>query len=88
MRKMNLLNINKASYIVYCAECNYEVIKEEESGKIVVVIESNKDTRALSEAYNMARKGQVFLDVEDIIEFLAIQEDIRNKVADARRRNR
>ncbi len=88
MRKMNLLNINKASYIVYCAECSYEVIKEEESGKIVVQVDSNKDTRALSEAYNMARKGQVCLDVEDIIEFLAIQEDIRNKVADMRRRNR
>ena len=88
MRKMNLLNINKSAYIVYSANCSYEVIKEEESGKIVVQVPMNKDTKVLSEAYNEGRKGGIALDVEDIIEFLAIQEDIRNKVADARRRSR
>ena len=88
MRKLNILNVNKSAYIIYSAGCSWEVVREKDSGKTVVQIDKNKDTMALGDAYNMARKGQVFLDVEDIIEFLAIQEDIRNKVADARRRNR
>ena len=85
MRKINILNVNKASYIIYASGCNWEVVKEEDSGKTVVQIDKNKDTMALGDAYNVARKENVCLEIEDLIEFLKLQEDIRNAVFDKRR---
>ena len=85
MRKINILNVNKASYIIYASGCNWNVVKEEDSGKTVVQIDKNKDTMALGDAYNLARKENVCLEIEDLIEFLRIQEDIRNAVFDKRR---
>lgn len=85
MRKLNILNVNKASYIIYANGCSWEVVKEEDSGKTVVQVDKNKDTMALADAYNMARKENVCLEIEDLIEFLKIQEDIRNAVFDKRR---
>ena len=85
MRKMNLLNINKASYIVYSSGCSWEVVREEDSGKTVVQIDKNKDTMALGDAYNLARKENIALEIEDLIEFLRIQESVRNAVFDKRR---
>ena len=40
---------------------------------------------ALANAYNVARKENVCLEIEDLIEFLRIQESVRNKVFDKRR---
>ena len=85
MRKMNLLNINKASYIIYASGCNWEVVTEKDSGKTVVQIDKNKDTMALGDAYNVARKENIALEIEDLIEFLSIQESVRNAVFDKRR---
>ena len=85
MRKLNILNVNKASYIIYASGCNWEVVKEEDSGKTVVQVDKNKDTMALGDAYNVARKENVCLEIEDLIEFLRIQESVRNKVFDKRR---
>ena len=85
MRKINILNVNKASYIIYASGCNWEVVTEKDSGKTVVQIDKNKDTMALGDAYNVARKENVCLEIEDLIEFLKLQEDIRNKVFDKRR---
>jgi hypothetical protein len=85
MRKINILNVNKASYIIYASGCNWEVVKEEDSGKTVVQVDKNKDTMALADAYNVARKENVCLEIEDLIEFLSIQESVRNKVFDKRR---
>ena len=85
MRKINILNVNKASYIIYSSGCNWNVVKEEDSGKTVVQIDKNKDTMALGDAYNLARKENVCLEIEDLIEFLSIQESVRNKVFDKRR---
>lgn len=85
MRKINILNVNKASYIIYSAGCNWNVVREEDSGKTVVQIDKNKDTMALGDAYNVARKENVCLEIEDLIEFLKLQEDIRNAVFDKRR---
>ena len=85
MRKINILNVNKASYIIYRSGCNWEVVTEKDSGKTVVQIDKNKDTIALADVYNMARKENVCLEIEDLIEFLRIQESVRNKVFDKRR---
>ena len=85
MRKINILNVNKASYIIYASGCNWEVVTEKDSGKTVVQIDKNKDTMALGDAYNVARKENVCLEIEDLIEILKLQEDIRNKVFDKRR---
>lgn len=85
MRKLNILNVNKASYIIYASGCNWEVVREEDSGKTVVQVDKNKDTMALADAYNMARKENVCLEIEDLIEFLSIQESVRNAVFDKRR---
>lgn len=85
MRKINILNVNKASYIIYASGCNWEVVTEKDSGKTVVQIDKNKDTIALADVYNMARKENVCLEIEDLIEFLRIQESVRNKVFDKRR---
>ena len=85
MRKINILNVNKASYIIYASGCNWEVVTEKDSGKTVVQIDKNKDTMALGDAYNVARKENVCLEIEDLIEFLRIQESVRNKVFDKRR---
>ena len=85
MRKLNILNVNKASYIIYASGCNWEVVKEKDSGKTVVQIDKNKDTMALGDAYNLARKDGICLEIEDLIEFLSIQESVRNKVFDKRR---
>ena len=85
MRKLNILNVNKASYIIYASGCNWNVVKDEDSGKTVVQIDKNKDTMALGDAYNVARKDGICLEIEDLIEFLRIQESVRNKVFDKRR---
>ena len=85
MRKLNILNVNKASYIIYASGCNWEVVKEKDSGKTVVQIDKNQDTMALGDAYNLARKDGICLEIEDLIEFLSIQESVRNKVFDKRR---
>ena len=85
MRKLNILNVNKASYIIYSSGCNWNVVKEEDSGKTVVQIDKNKDTMALGDAYNLARKDGICLEIEDLIEFLSIQESVRNKVFDKRK---
>ena len=85
MRKLNILNVNKASYIIYASGCNWEVVKEEDSGKTVVQVDKNKDTMALADAYNMARKENIALEIEDLIEFLKLQESVRNAVFDKRR---
>ena len=85
MRKLNILNVNKASYIIYASGCNWEVVREEDSGKTVVQIDKNKDTMALGDAYNLARKDGICLEIEDLIEFLSIQESVRNKVFDKRK---
>lgn len=85
MRKINILNVNKASYIIYSSGCNWNVVKEEDSGKTVVQIDKNKDTMALGDAYNLARKDGICLEIEDLIEFLSIQESVRNKVFDKRK---
>ena len=85
MRKLNILNVNKASYIIYASGCNWEVVKEEDSGKTVVQVDKNKDTIALANAYNVARKENVCLEIEDLIEFLRIQESVRNAVFDKRK---
>ena len=85
MRKLNILNVNKSAYIIYSSGCNWNVVKEEDSGKTVVQIDKNKDTMALGDAYNLARKENIALEIEDLIEFLKIQEDIRNAVFDKRR---
>ena len=85
MRKINILNVNKASYIIYASGCNWEVVKEEDSGKTVVQVDKNKDTMALADAYNIARKENIALEIEDLIEFLKLQESVRNKVFDKRR---
>ena len=85
MRKINILNVNKASYIIYASGCSWEVVTEKDSGKTVVQVDKNKDTMALANAYNMARKENVCLEIEDLIEFLRIQESVRNKVFDKRR---
>ena len=85
MRKLNILNVNKASYIIYASGCSWEVVREEDSGKTVVQVDKNKDIIALADAYNIARKENVCLEIEDLIEFLKLQEDIRNAVFDKRR---
>ena len=85
MRKLNILNVNKASYIIYSSGCNWNVVKEEDTNKVVVQVDKNKDTMALADVYNMARKENVCLEIEDLIEFLRIQEDIRNAVFDKRK---
>ena len=85
MRKLNILNVNKASYIIYASGCNWEVVREEDSGKTVVQVDKNKDTIALADAYNVARKDGICLEIEDLIEFLSIQESVRNAVFDKRR---
>ena len=85
MRKLNILNVNKASYIIYTSGCNWEVVREEDSGKTVVQVDKSKDTMALANAYNVARKENVCLEIEDLIEFLKIQESVRNTVFDKRR---
>ena len=85
MRKINILNVNKASYIIYASGCNWEVVTEKDSGKTVVQVDKNKDTMALADAYNVARKENVCLEIEDLIEFLRIQENVRNAVFDKRR---
>ena len=85
MRKLNILNVNKASYIIYASGCNWEVVKEKDSGKTVVQIDKNKDTMALADAYNVARKDGICLEIEDLIEFLSIQESVRNAVFDKRK---
>ena len=85
MRKINILNVNKASYIIYASGCNWEVVTEKDSGKTVVQIDKNKDTMALGDAYNVARKENIALEIEDLIEFLKLQEDVRNAVFDKRR---
>lgn len=85
MRKLNILNVNKASYIIYASGCNWEVVTEKDSGKTVVQVDKSKDTMALANAYNVARKENVCLEIEDLIEFLSIQESVRNKVFDKRR---
>lgn len=85
MRKINILNVNKASYIIYASGCSWEVVREEDSGKIVVQVNKSKDTIALADAYNVARKENVCLEIEDLIEFLRIQESVRNAVFDKRR---
>ena len=85
MRKLNILNVNKASYIIYASGCSWEVVKEEDSGKTVVQVNKSKDTMALADAYNVARKENIALEIEDLIEFLSIQESVRNKVMDKRR---
>ena len=85
MRKLNILNVNKSAYIIYASGCNWEVVREEDSGKTVVQVDKSKDTMALANAYNMARKENVCLEIEDLIEFLKLQEDIRNAVFDKRR---
>ena len=36
MRKLNILNVNKASYIIYSSGCNWNVVKEEDTNKVVV----------------------------------------------------
>ena len=85
MRKINILNVNKASYIIYASGCNWEVVREEDSGKTVVQVNKSKDTMALGDAYNLARKDGICLEIEDLIEFLSIQESVRNAVFDKRR---
>ena len=85
MRKLNILNVNKASYIIYASGCNWEVVAEKDSGKTVVQIDKNKDTMALGDAYNVARKDGICLEIEGLIEFLKIQEDVRNAVFNKRR---
>ena len=85
MRKLNVLNVNKASYIIYASGCNWEVVTEKDSGKTVVQVDKSKDTMALANAYNMARKENIALEIEDLIEFLSIQESLRNAVFDKRR---
>ena len=85
MTKLNILNVNKASYIIYASGCSWEVVREEDSGKTVVQVDKNKDTIALADVYNMARKENIALEIEDLIEFLKIQEDIRNAVFDKRK---
>ena len=85
MRKLNILNVNKSAYIIYSAGCNWEVVREEDSGKTVVQVDKSKDTMALANAYNVARKDGICLEIEDLIEFLKIQESVRNKVFDKRR---
>lgn len=85
MRKLNILNANKASYIIYASGCNWEVVEEEDSGKTVVQVDKNRDTMALADAYNLARKDGIALEIEDLIEFLSIQEDVRNATFDKRR---
>ena len=85
MRKLNILNVNKASYIIYSSGCNWNVAKEEDTNKVVVQVDKNKDTMALGDAYNLARKDGICLEIEDLIEFLKIQEDIRNAVFDKRK---
>ena len=85
MRKINILNVNKASYIIYASGCNWEVVREEDSGKTVVQVDKNKDTMALADAYNVARKENVCLEIEDLIEFLRVQESVRNTVFDKRK---
>ena len=85
MRKLNILNVNKSAYIIYASGCNWEVVTEKDSGKTVVQIDKNKDTMALGDAYNVARKENIALEIEDLIEFLKLQEDIRNAVFDKRR---
>ena len=85
MRKLNILNVNKASYIIYASGCSWEVVREEDSGKTVVQVDKNKDTIALADAYNVARKDGICLEIEDLIEFLSIQESVRNKVFDKRK---
>ena len=85
MRKLNILNVNKASYIIYASGCSWEVVREEDSGKTVVQVDKNKDTIALADAYNVARKDGICLEIEDLIEFLSIQESVRNAVFDKRK---
>ena len=85
MKKLNILNVNKASYIIYSTGCSWEVVTEKDSGKTVVQIDKNKDTMALGDAYNVARKENIALEIEDLIEFLKIQESVRNAVFDKRK---
>ena len=85
MRKLNILNVNKASYIIYASGCSWNVVKEEDTNKVVVQVDKNKDTMALADAYNIARQDGICLEIEDLIEFLKLQEDIRNAVFDKRR---
>ena len=85
MRKINILNVNKASYIIYSSGCNWNVAKEEDTNKVVVQVDKNKDTMALGDAYNLARKDGICLEIEDLIEFLSIQESVRNAVFDKRK---
>ena len=85
MRKINILNVNKASYIIYSSGCNWNVVKEEDTNKVVVQVDKNKDTMALGDAYNLARKDGICLEIEDLIEFLSIQESVRNAVFDKRK---
>ena len=85
MRKLNILNVNKASYIIYASGCNWEVVREEDSGKTVVQVDKNMDTIALADAYNVARKDGICLEIEDLIEFLRVQESVRNTVFDKRK---
>lgn len=85
MRKLNILNVNKASYIIYASGCSWEVVTEKDSGKTVVQVDKSKDTMALGDAYNLARKDGICLEIEDLIEFLSIQESVRNAVFDKRR---
>ena len=85
MRKLNILNVNKASYIIYASGCSWEVVTEKDSGKTVVQVDKSKDTMALGDAYNLARKDGICLEIEDLIEFLSIQESVRNAIFDKRR---
>ena len=85
MKKLNILNVNKASYIIYASGCNWEVVREEDSGKTVVQVDKSKDTMALANAYNVARKDGICLEIEDLIEFLRVQESVRNTVFDKRK---
>ena len=85
MRKLNILNVNKSAYIIYASGCNWEVVTEKDSGKTVVQVNKSKDTMALGDAYNLARKDGICLEIEDLIEFLSIQESVRNAVFDKRR---
>ena len=85
MRKLNILNVNKASYIIYASGCSWEVVREEDSGKTVVQVDKSKDTMALADAYNIARKENIALEIEDLIEFLRVQESVRNTVFDKRK---
>lgn len=82
MRKLNILNVNKASYIIYAKDADYD-LELDRYNNVVFVLEDTQEVRKLKEKYEMCIADGLNLEV-DLIKFLDKCREIKSEMKETR----